>query len=119
MSSKTEPNKAIYLDIVTLLTLYQYRIDQDDIVSRYKNILSDLISKLINSQRIQSTTIKEYLTTMCELIEQKSSIRDVLSELYHVKTAKRKGWVKREVTNPEVIAEHMYACYLIGIFSSK
>ena len=116
LSSKKEPNKAIYLDIITLLTLYQYRKEQDEIVSRYKNILSDLISKLIRSSRIQSTTIKEYLTTMHELIEQKNSIRDVLSELYLVKTRKRKGWVKRNVEQPEMIADHMYACFLIGMF---
>lgn len=116
LSSKKEPNKAIYLDIITLLTLYQYRKEQDAIVRRYKNILSDLIAKLIRSSRIQSTTIKEYLTTMHELIEQQSSIRDVLSELYLVKTRKRKGWVKRNVDQPEMIADHMYACFLIGMF---
>lgn len=116
LSSKKEPNKAIYLDIITLLTLYQYRKEQDEVVLKYKNILSDLIAKLIRSSRIQSTTIKEYLTTMHELIEQQSSIRDVLSELYLVKTRKRKGWVKRNVDQPEMIADHMYACFLIGMF---
>lgn len=116
LSNTKMPNKAINLDIITLLTLYQYRMDRDDIIFRYKNVLSDLIPKLIKSPKIQSTTIKNYLTTMLELLDNDISIKEVLSEFYHVKTKPRSGWIKRNVMNPEVIADHMYACFLLGMF---
>ena len=29
---------------------------------------------------------------------------------------KREGWIRREVKFPESIAEHMYACYILGMF---
>lgn len=44
-----------------------------------------------------------------------SSAIDFLSLCHRLKTTKRAGWVKRNVNNPESIADHMYRMGLMGL----
>lgn len=44
-----------------------------------------------------------------------SSVIDFLSLCHRLKTTKRAGWVKRNVNNPESIADHMYRMGLMGL----
>ncbi|KAK3007024.1 hypothetical protein RJ639_016922 [Escallonia herrerae] len=47
-----------------------------------------------------------------------SSAVDFLSLCHRLKTTKRAGWVKREVKDPESIADHMYRMGLMALISS-
>ncbi|XP_059637583.1 uncharacterized protein LOC132279580 [Cornus florida] len=47
-----------------------------------------------------------------------SSAIDFLSLCHRLKTTKRAGWVKRDVQNPESIADHMYRMGLMALISS-
>ncbi|XP_058227286.1 uncharacterized protein LOC131335785 isoform X2 [Rhododendron vialii] len=47
-----------------------------------------------------------------------SSAIDFLSLCHRLKTTKRAGWVKRDVRNPESIADHMYRMGLMALISS-
>ncbi|KAK3020688.1 hypothetical protein RJ639_045594 [Escallonia herrerae] len=47
-----------------------------------------------------------------------SSAIDFLSLCHRLKTTKRAGWVKREVKDPESIADHMYRMGLMALISS-
>ncbi|CAN1326290.1 5'-deoxynucleotidase hdd1 [Linum perenne] len=44
-----------------------------------------------------------------------SSAIDFLSLCHRLKTTKRAGWVKRDVRDPESIADHMYRMGLMGL----
>ncbi|CAN1223446.1 5'-deoxynucleotidase HDDC2 [Linum grandiflorum] len=44
-----------------------------------------------------------------------SSAIDFLSLCHRLKTTKRAGWVKRDVSDPESIADHMYRMGLMGL----
>ena len=116
LASKSSLNKSIYLDIVTLFSIYQYRIDDTVFVKEYYDKLKDVIQKLSISSKIQSKTIANYIHTISELFGIQSPIKYILTEINAVKSKKRQGWVDRKVNAPESIADHMYGCFLIGTF---
>ncbi|KAA8522813.1 hypothetical protein F0562_009236 [Nyssa sinensis] len=47
-----------------------------------------------------------------------SSAIDFLSICHRLKTTKRTGWVRREIQNPESIADHMYRMGLMALIAS-
>ncbi|KAJ1433558.1 HD/PDEase domain [Sesbania bispinosa] len=47
-----------------------------------------------------------------------SSAIDFLSVCHRLKTTKRTGWVRRDVKNPESIADHMYRMGLMALIAS-
>lgn len=114
--SKTgEFNKSIYLDIITLFSIYQYRMGNDEIKRKYSEILLKIAEKVLQSSKIQSRTITNYVTTVRELLME-NPYNQFMTEIYQVKNVKREGWIRRNVQLPESIAEHMYGCYLLGTF---
>ncbi|KAL8128827.1 hypothetical protein V2J09_017982 [Rumex salicifolius] len=48
-----------------------------------------------------------------------SSAIDFLTLCHRLKTTKRAGWVKRDVDNPESIADHMYRMGLMALISTE
>lgn len=111
--------RMIYLDIVTLFSLYQYRIDNEQIINKYKEKLVMLLKTLLKSEIVlENDVIKEYLFTMDHYFEEiyPDTYQNMIKELYNVKNIKRKGWVKREITDPETIADHMYSSCLLALF---
>lgn len=116
ISSKTALNKSIYLDIITLFSIYQYRFDDESFVNKYRDKLKEVIKAISYSSKIQSKTITNYIKTINELFEIQNPLNYILTELNATKSKKRQGWVDRNVNFPESIADHMYGCYLIGTF---
>lgn len=113
--SKTKKfNKSIYLDIITLFSIYQYRMDNQMIKKQYEGVLIDLAKKILQSPNIQSRTIINYVTTVKELLID-NPYRNIVEEMYMFKSIKREGWIRRNVVGPESIADHMYGCYILGI----
>ncbi|KAL2482885.1 Metal-dependent phosphohydrolase [Forsythia ovata] len=47
-----------------------------------------------------------------------ASAIDFLSLCHRLKTTKREGWVRRQVENPESIADHMYRMGLMALISA-
>ncbi|RVW88365.1 HD domain-containing protein 2 [Vitis vinifera] len=47
-----------------------------------------------------------------------SSAIDFLTLCHRLKTTKRAGWVKREVNNPESVADHMFRMGLMALIAS-
>ncbi|XP_020231267.1 HD domain-containing protein 2 isoform X1 [Cajanus cajan] len=47
-----------------------------------------------------------------------SSVIDFLSICHRLKTTKRTGWVRKDVKNPESIADHMYRMGLMALIAS-
>lgn len=116
ISSRTTLNKSIYLDIITLFSIYQYRIDDANFLETYRYKLKAIIDKVSVSSKIQSNTIINYIQTINEIFDAPSPIKHILAEINAVKLQKRQGWIDREVKFPESIADHMYGCYIIGMF---
>ena len=113
---KTTINKSIYLDIITLFSIYQYRIDDADFLKTYRDELKKIIDKVSVSSKIQSNTITNYIQTINENFDAPNPIKHILTEINAVKLQKRQGWIDREVKLPESIADHRYGCYIIGMF---
>lgn len=116
ISSKTALNKSVYLDIITLFSIYQYRIDDTDFVMMYHDKIKGITNSISVSSKIESKIIKNYNRIISELIEVQSPVKYILTELNALKTRKRQGWVERKVNYPESLADHMYGCYIIGTF---
>lgn len=114
-SAKGDFNKSIYLDIITLYSIYQYRMDNEEIKKKYEQKLLGIADNILKSPKIQSETIINYVTTIKELLA-KNPYKMFLKELYRVKDIKREGWVRRKIITPESIADHMYCCYILGLF---
>ena len=114
-SATEDFNKSIYLDIITLYSIYQYRMENSSIREKYEATLAEIAEKILKSPKIQSTVIINYVTTIKELLVV-NPYKTFLRELYKVKTVRREGWIRRNIQLPESIAEHMYGCYLLGIF---
>ncbi len=108
-------NKSIYLDIITLFSIYQYRMDNQKIKGQYEGILINLAERILQSPNIQSRTIINYVTTVKELLTN-NPYKNIVEEMYMVKLIKREGWIRRKVVAPESIADHMYGCYILGLF---
>ena len=114
-SKKGEFNKSVYLDIVTLFSIYQYRMERKEIKEKYEKILLDIANNILKSPKIQSKTIINYVTTVKELLSD-NPYKLLVDEIYQVKDVKREGWVRRKIYLPESIADHMYSCYILGVF---
>ncbi len=108
-------NKSIYIDIITLFSIYQYRMDNQKIKEQYESILINLAEKILQSSKIQSRTIINYVTTVKELLRN-NPYKNIVDEVYMFKSIKREGWIRRKVVEPESIADHMYGCYMLGEF---
>lgn len=114
-SKKGEFNKSIYLDIITLFSIYQYRMGKKEIKDKYENILLDLANNILKSSKIHSKTIINYITTIKELLP-RNPYQMLLNEIYQIKDVKRTGWVRRKIYLPESVGDHMYGCYIMGVF---
>lgn len=108
-------NKSIYLDIITLFSIYQYRMEKKEVKDKYEKILLDMADKILKSPKIQSKTIMNFIITVKELLPN-NPYKNILDEIYQVKVEKRAGWIQRNVRCPESIADHMYGCYMLGVF---
>lgn len=108
-------NKSIYLDIVTLFSIYQYRMEDKQIRLKYKDRLINIAEKVLQSSEIQSKTIINYITTVKKLLSD-NPYKDFIDEIYLSKSIEREGWVRRGVSKVESIADHMYGCYILGMF---
>lgn len=108
-------NKSIYLDIVTLFSIYQYRMHDQKIKKEYESRLIELTEKILCSPEIQSKTVINYVAMMKERLSN-NPYKDIIEEMYMFKSVKREGWIRRNVKGPESIADHMYGCYILGMF---
>lgn len=108
-------NKSVYLDIITLFSIYQYRMENQSIKEQYESILISLAEKILQSPKIQSRVIINYVTAVKELLAN-NPYKNVVEEMYRIKSVKREGWIRRKVVGPESIADHMYGCYILGMF---
>lgn len=108
-------NKSIYLDIVTLFSIYQYRMHNQKIRDEYESVLIELAEKILRSPQIQSKTVINYVTLMKDHLSN-NPYKDIVEEMYRFKSVKREGWIRRKVDGPESIADHMYGCYMLGMF---
>ena len=108
-------NKSIYLDIITLFSIYQYRMGNQEIKEKYEKVLLVIAEKILKSSKIQSKTVINYVTTIKELLSE-NPYKMLVNEIYQVKDVKREGWIRRKIYMPESIADHMYGCYMLGIF---
>ncbi len=106
-------NKAIYLDIVTLYSIYQYRMKNKDIIEKYGEKLSKLAEKILASTEIQSITVRNYISGIKDNLTG-NMYKAVMENMYKFKNIQREGWVRRKVNNPESIADHMYGCCIFA-----
>lgn len=112
-SSKRDFNKTVYLDIVTLYTIYQYRINSINIRKMYGEKLTKLADKILASPKIQSITVCDYINGIKnDLLV--NPYRRVIEETYRLKNIQRTEWVERKVKDPESIADYRYGCYILA-----
>jgi len=110
--------RLLSLDIITLFSLYQYRINKTT-QTDYASKLSGLIPELLENHMVRKNSIVcDYLTMMqYHFTKHKgNTYATIIQELYNVKNVKRSGWVNRYICEPESIADHMYSTYLLGLF---
>lgn len=108
-------NKSVYLDIITLFSIYQYRMENQSIKEEYESTLINLAEKILQSPKIQSRVIINYITGVKDLLTN-NPYKNIVEEIYMIKSIKREGWIRRKVVAPESIADHMYGCYMLGMF---
>lgn len=109
--------RIVSLDIITLFSLYQYRVNTNVIKEEIPE-LKDVVDQLLGKPEIKKNRlIYEYLYMLQYHFEhhKTNSYADIIRELYEVKNVKRTGWVRRQVELPESIADHMYSSYLLAL----
>ena len=108
--------KALHSDIITLFSIFQYRMNNDVFIEKYEERLLKLAQRLVKSPKIKHKLIYEYLDTILLSMDAKNFYVEFFSEMYNVKSERRTGWVKRGVSlaDQETIAEHMYGCWVLG-----
>lgn len=114
-SKSGEFNKSVCLDVVTLFSIYQYRMENENVKERYEKILLDMADKILASVSIQSRTIRNYVTTVRKLLGGKP-YRNIMQEINRAKVIRREGWIRRGVNGTESIADHMHGCCMLGKF---
>lgn len=120
INSKLDNEKfsyTLYLDIITLYSIFESRLQNRQIYHKYKDELVILANKILYSTIVMSPTVKSYISTILELIQaNEPTYRYIFNELYRIKKEKRAGWVKRKISDPESIADHIYGSYILGTF---
>lgn len=107
---------SMHMEIITLFSLYESRMDNVEMQKKYKKKLLSLAEEIQKSNKIYSNIIKYYVSAMIELIAQERPYHYIFSELYKTKFEKRTGWVSRCLSHPESVMDHMYSTYILGVF---
>lgn len=108
--------KSLYMEIITVFSLYEVRMDDEEIQKKYRKKLLFLADTIHDSNRIYSNIVRNYVDAMRELFVKEKPYQYIFNELYNTKFEKRVGWVNRNIKDPESVMDHMYSTYLLGMF---
>ena len=108
--------KTLYMEVITVFSLYEVRMSDINIRKKYKDKLLSLADTILNSKGIYSNIVRNYTNAMKELFVEEKPYRYIFKELYNTKFEQRVGWIKRNISHPESVMDHMYSAYLIGMF---
>ncbi|GMH23281.1 hypothetical protein Nepgr_025124 [Nepenthes gracilis] len=86
--------------------------------SSYHSSLLRMASEPPFSSRNSSSSSND-TTENSSVLASASSAIDFLTLCHRLKTTKRAGWVKREIENPESIADHMYRMGLMALIAPE
>lgn len=111
---KNRNNYSLYVDIITVFSIFISRISDQELFQEYAAQLLD-IAKLANRFDIFSPLVIDYIRTMEELIKSRSPYRHYFDEVYNLKQFKRDGWLSRNIEDCESIADHIYMTYRLGV----
>lgn len=115
-SSDATRRRPLYLEIITLFTLFEHRMGIHDIYAQYRDDMLQLAGEIIKSSETCSTFVIRYVSMMQELIKERRPYQHLFEELYQTKFEKRVGWINREINDPESVMDHMYGCFILGKF---
>ena len=99
---------SIYLDIITLFSIYISRISEPDICDKYTEQVKGIADMISKSVKILDPTITNYVLMVQEVINsEKKPYKHFMDEMSRLKSTKRSGWIIRGIQNPESIADHI------------
>ena len=110
--------KSLYMEIITVFSLYEARMDDVEIQKKYRDKLLSLADTIHDSNRIYSNIVLNYVDAMREMFVKEKPYQYIFKELYNTKFEKRVGWVNRNIKekDQESVMDHMYSTYLLGMF---
>lgn len=98
---------SIYLDIITLCSIFISRIGDHNVCEKYQDEIKKVADEVLKSVKILSPTVRSYVSMMKELMEHGKPYKYFSEEMYKLKSTERAGWVKRKISHPESIADHI------------
>lgn len=104
------------IELYTLCSLAQHRQVNGNLDDIKRKKISDIISMTLDKIHTLHYDLYIYIKFIRERlkIEGKFKVASFTKDLFMLKSLKRKGWVKRNVYNPETVASHMYGAYILG-----
>lgn len=104
------------VELYTLCSLIQHRQANNKANPQMIDSLLNVIGQIENQSLNLSKELKTYILFVKEQFEKREqfSITHFIEEIYQLKLKPRKGWVNRNITNPESIASHMYGALLLA-----
>ena len=120
-------NYMLLLELFTLCSLIQARVEgagrKKEVIStgQYAVITQKYLNWILKQRKLSEFgKLRNYYEWMIEEIDKYYSMNRIyepasaFNSLYSASDIGRSGWIKREVQNPESLAEHMYGCWLIA-----
>lgn len=104
------------IELYTLCSLAQHRQANGNLENIKRINITDLINKTLEKYRNLDYDLFIYLKFIKEQLktEGKFKIATFTKDLFSLKSLQRKGWLKRNVSNPETVAAHMYGAFMLG-----
>lgn len=116
VSGNEKLQRTLGMEIVTLFSIYEYRLSRQEVYSEYKEEILKLADEILGSMKPYSKIAKRYTEMMKEIVAEEKPYRYIMEELYRTKFEKRVGWINRGIAEPESVMDHMYSCYILGKF---
>jgi len=117
-----EHNPLFEIDVYTLLSLAQHRLDLDEsptpiLPTEFRTMLLELVDELSDKERIQYPLLRQYAGIVTEAMQEGGfAAGSIIEQLYKLKCLPRRGWVARGISLPRIesVAEHTFAAMLLA-----
>jgi 5'-deoxynucleotidase YfbR-like HD superfamily hydrolase len=114
-SIQEKNNPLFEIEMQTICSLAQHRHAEGILDNNNRQELLKIID--LNINRIIHGDLRKYIRMVRKHFDHEYfSIGHIFDDYYKIKFEKRKGWLKRGITNGESVADHIYGAYLIALF---
>lgn len=117
---KSLTNKDYYplfqVELYTICSLAQHRQANGYLEEEKRKHISSLIELTLEQSDVICQELKTYLFFMKDRLLEggKFKTASFIKDFYYLKKLPRRGWVERNIDNPESVASHMYGALLLA-----